>query len=82
MSIGRRTVRGTAAVGVALAWTTDALAHEGHVIGTGLAASMLHALEHGLGVLAVAAAGVALAWGILREPRATARTLVRRRDFS
>jgi hypothetical protein len=69
------------ACGLVMALAATSVAHEGHVVGSGFAAGMLHALEHGLGALAVAVAGVALAWR-LRPTERRARRLVRHRDFS
>ncbi len=79
-NVGSGTVVFVRACGLVVLLATTAVAHEGHVVGTGFAASVVHALEHGLGALAIAAAGLALVWR-LRPARRRARALVRDRKF-
>ena len=67
--------------GVTLLLATTAAAHEGHVVGTGVAATMVHALEHGLGVLVIGVAAMAVVRS-RRERRRAARVVARRGDFS
>lgn len=87
MGIERMDFRGwvARAVGVtgvtSLLVATPAAAHEGHVVGTGFAATVVHALEHGLGVLVIGAAAAAIVRS-LRERRRAARVVARRGDFS
>lgn len=69
------------ACGLVMLSATAAAAHPGHVVGTGVAASVVHALEHGIGALVIGAVGVAIAWR-LRPERRRARRLVRHRDFT
>ena len=71
---------GAGAMTVPLA--TTAVAHEGHVVGTGLAATMVHALEHGLGALVIGAAAMAIVRSERRDRRRAARVVARRGDFS
>jgi hypothetical protein len=88
MSIERMDFRGwvARAVGAAgvtsLLLATPAAAHEGHVVGTGFAATVVHALEHGLGVLVIGAAAMAIVRSLRRERRRAARVVARRGDFS
>ena len=87
MSIERVGFRGLVAraVGggsVTLLLATTAAAHEGHVVGTGLAATVVHALEHGLGALVIGAAALAIVRSFRRERRRAARVVARRGDFS
>ena len=87
MSIGRMDARLWAArtgmaYGVTSLLATTAAAHEGHVVGTGFAATVLHALEHGLGVLVVGAAAMVIVLCHRRERRRAARVVARRGDFS
>jgi len=88
MSIGRMDFRGwvACAVGVtgmtSLLLATPAAAHEGHVVGTGFAATMVHALEHGLGALVIGAAAMAIVVSVRRARRRAARVVARRGDFS
>lgn len=69
------------ACGVVMLGATTVAAHEGHVVGTGFAASVAHTLEHGLGALVIGAVGAAIVWR-LRPERRRARRLVRHRDFT
>lgn len=87
MSIERMDVRGwvaraASAGGMTLALATTAAAHEGHVVGTGFAATVVHALEHGLGALVIGAAALAIVRSFRRERRHAARVVARRGDFS
>lgn len=88
MSIGRMSFRGwvARAVGAAgvtsLLLATPAVAHEGHVVGTGFAATVIHALEHGLGALVMGAAAMAIVRNLRRDRRRARRVVARRGDFS
>ena len=71
----------TVACGLVMSFATAAAAHPGHVVGTGVAASMVHVLEHGLMALVIGAVGLTIArW--VRPERRRARRLVRHRDFT
>lgn len=87
MSIERMGFRGWVARAVSagamtILLATTAAAHEGHVVGTGFAATMVHAFEHGLGALVIGAAAMAIVRSIRRERRRAARVVARRGDFS
>jgi hypothetical protein len=73
--------RAARAGGVTLLLATTAAAHEGHVIGTGIGATLVHALQHGLGVLVIGVAAMAVVRS-RRERRRAARVVARRGDFS
>ena len=87
MSIGRMDFRGWVACAVGVTGMTSLLAtpaaaHEGHVVGTGFAATLVHALEHGLGALVIGATAMAIVVSVRRERRRAARVVARRGDFS
>lgn len=82
MELGAVAATMGAAFGGTLLLAATAMAHEGHVVGTGIAASVTHALEHALGALAIGAVGIGIAWRLRRDRRRAASVLVRRRDFS
>lgn len=74
--------RAGSACGMTMLLATTAVAHEGHVVGTGFAATVVHALEHGLGALVIGAAAMAIVWNFRRGRRRAARVVARRGDFS
>lgn len=74
--------RGVSAGGMTLLLATASAAHEGHVVGTGFAATVVHALEHGLGALVLGAAALAIVRSFRRARRRAARVVARRGDFS